>query len=416
MDELTLAISLVETGQYEEGLTKIKEILQYADDDTAYQIASLYEEWGMAEDAYNILFQLYQTHPGDSHILLALAEAAMDLGREDNAIEWLLQIHSLDENYLSAQVLLADLYQAEGLEESALNHLMKAKNTAPDEPIIDFALGEFYFSFGHYGKAESFYKKVLHAESLSHENISLKLAESLSLNGKFEEALLYYKKGLDKEKTLDGLFGYAVTALRVEKYQTAITALNELKSMDPSYSTLYPVLSEAYQKEGALEEALTALEEGLKMDDTNTRLLLDAADLAIKMDETAKGEHYLTRLLEWNPEHADALKKLLTLKKDAGKTEEIISLLTKEPTDDPELLWYLADAYQEEEEMDKAIDIFESISRHFENDPDFLENYGQVLWEKGEAARALEHFKKALKFDVNNENLRGFVERIQEEI
>ena len=64
MDELTLAITLVETGQYEEGLKKIKKILPTADDETAFQIATLYEEWGMAEEANNIFFRLYQKHPG----------------------------------------------------------------------------------------------------------------------------------------------------------------------------------------------------------------------------------------------------------------------------------------------------------------------------------------------------------------
>jgi tetratricopeptide (TPR) repeat protein len=416
MDELTLAISLVETGQYEEGLKKINDILRYADDETAYQIATLYEEWGMAEEAYNIFHRLNQTHPGDSHILLSLAESAMDLDRDDDAIEWLLKIHSLDENYLSAQVLLADLYQSQGLEEMALNHLMQAKKNAPEEPIIDFALAEFYLSFGHFSKAETFYKKVLHAESLKHENIMLKLAESLSLNGKFEEALLYYQKGLENEKTLDGLFGYAITAIRVEKYQTAITALNELKSMDPSYSTLYPVLAEAYQQEGAFEEALAVLEEGLRVDEHNERLLLDASEAALKINEIKKAEKYLTQLLEMNPDQADALKKLVTLKKEAGLSEDIIQILTKESTDDPELLWYLADAYQNEDELDRAIEIFESISEHFQTDPDFLENYGQLLWENGQSALALDYLKKALRFDENNENLREFVERIQEEI
>ncbi|MGV3488095.1 MAG: tetratricopeptide repeat protein [Tuberibacillus sp.] len=416
MDELTFAVTLVETGQYEEGLKKIKDILPNADDETAYQIASLYEEWGMADEAYAILSRLSRKHSGDSHILLSLAEAAIDMDREDEAIESLLKIHPLDENYLSAQVLLADLYQAEGLEESALRHLMLAKKQAPKEPIIDFALAEFYFSFGYYGKAETFYKSVLNAESLAHENISLKLAEALSLNGKFEEALIYYKKGLDKEKTLDGLFGYAVTAMRVEKYETAIAALNELKSMDPSYSTLYPVLAEAYEQEKAFDEALFALEEGLKVDEHNERLLIEASEMAMKVEQPDKAEIYLTQLLELDPEHTDALKKLLTIKKEAGKNEDIILMLTKDEIDDPEILWYLADAYSEEDELEKAIEVFEEISDHYQSDPDFLESYGQVLWEAGKSEQALTYFEKALKIDGNNDDLRDFVERIKQEI
>ncbi|WP_027723784.1 tetratricopeptide repeat protein [Tuberibacillus calidus] len=414
-DELTLAVTLVQTGQYEEGLQKLKALLAKSDDEIAFQIASLYEEWGMVDEAYKILSRLAQKHQGDSHILLSLAESAIDLNREDEAVEWLLKIHPLDENYLSAQVLLADLYQAQGFEEAAHRHLMLAKKQAPNEPIIDFALAEFYFSFGYYGKAEDKYKAVLHAESLAHENIPLKLAECLSLNGKFEEALIYYKKGLEREKTPDGLFGLAVTAMRIEKYQTAIRALTELKAMDPDYSTLYPVLAEAYEKEKAYEEALSVLEDGLKVDEQNERLLLMAGDLAVKMNQQEKAEWFYERLLEWNPEHTEALKKLLTLKKEAGKTAEIIQRLTQDEADDPEILWYLAEAYRAEEELEKALSIFSSIKDYFRGDPDFLESYGQTLWELGQRELSLEVFEQALEIDGTNETLRDFVERIRQE-
>jgi len=415
MDELSLAVTLVETGQYEEGLRKIKEILNNADDDTAFQIANLYEQWGMADEAYNILKRLHRVHPGHSDILLALGEAALDLGKEDEALEWLSSIHPLDENYLSAELLLADIYQAQGLEEVAENHLLKAHRAAPEEPVILFALAEFYMSTGQPGKAEKYYKEVLHAERLAHENVALKLAEALSLNGKFEEALLYYRKGLEKEKTLDGLFGYGVTALRVGKNQTAIRALEELKELDPNYSTLYPVLAEAYRNEGAMKEAMATLEEGMKVDEHNERLFLEAADLAVKNGELDRAESYLQRLLEWEPEHLEALRKLAALKKEKGQNDEVIRLVTEQEEEDPDLLWFLAEAYMEEDRVDDALEVYGKIADYFADDPQFLAGYGEAAWQSGDREKALGLFRAALKIDPTNEELRGFVERLEED-
>ncbi|MFC4617797.1 tetratricopeptide repeat protein [Camelliibacillus cellulosilyticus] len=415
MDDLSLAVQLVETGQYEAGLAKIKAILSEADDETAYQIATLYSEWGLAEEAFHILKNLHRSHPSDSNILLILAETAIDLDKEDDAIGWLAQIHRLDDNYLSAQVLLADLYQAQGLEEAAENRLLAARKMAPHEPVLAFALGEFYLSTGKPQQALSFYQEVLHAETLSHENIHLKLAEALSMSGRFEEAMIHYRKGLDREKTLDGLFGYAVTAIRIEKYQTAISALEELKALDPQYSTLYPLLAEAYLHEGANDEALEVLEAGMKIDDFNERLFLDAADVAVKNGDPAMAETYLERLLEKNPEQTEGLKKLVELKREREAYTDVIRLLGEEAAIDPELRWYLAKAYQEEEELPQALEQYEASYAHYRKDPDFLADFGEALWQAGERDKASKILRESLNVDPENHQLREFVERIEQD-
>nr|WP_239541146.1 tetratricopeptide repeat protein [Pullulanibacillus pueri] len=413
-ERLDWAIHLIESGQYDEGLKQIKTILKEADEETAFEIATHYQEWGMAEDARAILTRLHKQHPSDSHILMALAEVDIDLDQEDQAIDWLMSIHQLDENYLSAQVLLADLYQAQGLEEAAERRLLEAHKFSPHEPILIFALAEFYASVGRAGQAATLYKQVLHADTLKHENVQLKLAEALSYNGQFEEALIYYKKGLESDKPLNSLFGYGMTAFKVEQYQTTITALEELKELDPQYSTLYPLLAKAYEAEGAVDEAFATIEAGIKIDEFNEQLFIEASDLAMKLKDPYKAEHYLEQLLAIDPENTEAIKKWVEIKREQEDHEAIIQLLEKEKAD-PELLWYLASAYVEEEHLEKAAKIYNQIVSHFKEDPAFLKEYGEVLWQLGERSEALQMLQDSLSLDPENEELRAFVERIEQD-
>jgi len=412
-EQLKWAIDLVENGQYEQGIEHIKQLLQNADEETSFEIAMLYQEWGMVQEAHKILIWLQKRHPGDSHILMALAEIEIDLDKEDQAIEWLLTIHQLDENYLSAQVLLADLYQAQGLEEAAERRLINARKLTPNEPLLTFALAEFYATTGQSTHAVELYRTLIGEPDLEHENIELKLAEVLSYSGEFEEALNHYKKGLEEATSIDGLFGYAVTAIQIKQFRTAIQALEELKDIDPQYSTLYPLLAKAYEEEGAIEEALETVKAGIKVDEFNEQLLLEAATLSMKVKDTSMAEHYLVEVLNKDPENIDALKKLVEIKREKEAFAEIISLLDDEQMTDPELLWYLASAYVEEDALENARDIYQQIVAHFNENAAFLKEYGEVQWQLGAQDEAMSLFTQALALDPEDEDLLAFLERIE---
>ncbi|WP_269757997.1 hypothetical protein [Thalassobacillus sp. C254] len=55
----------------------------------------------------------------EGELYILAAEIAIDLDEEEDAIEWLLEIKEEDSTFLQAQLLLADLYQLQGLDEVA---------------------------------------------------------------------------------------------------------------------------------------------------------------------------------------------------------------------------------------------------------------------------------------------------------
>ena len=71
------------------------------------------------------------------------------------------KLASDDPNYPEALLLLADLFQMEGLYEVSEQKLLEAKKLLPNEGVIDFALGELYSEEGKFIEAIRCYEIVL---------------------------------------------------------------------------------------------------------------------------------------------------------------------------------------------------------------------------------------------------------------
>ncbi|RYL94895.1 tetratricopeptide repeat protein [Sporolactobacillus sp. THM7-4] len=415
MENLETANALMASGQTDDGLKLLRDLIRDADDDTIYGAALIYQKYGFLDDAEKNYEALLKRYPNDSGLLLQLSELLIDKDEENRAIEYLLKIHPLDENYLSAQVALADLYQLEGLDEVAEKKLLDALKIAPHEPVLLYALGEFYLSTGEAHQAVELFKEVQGNKELADQNIDLKLAEALSLEGEFEQSLSEYRKGLKKEKTLDGLFGYGVTASRIGQNKTTIKALEELKKLDPGYSTLYPVLAHAYEHEGDLQSALKTIEAGLSEDEFNERLYAEAGDLAVRAHDPDKAVYYYQKLFDSDPENIEALTKLVELKAQEEDYEGIKELLEGQDPDDPMLIWFLATAYNKTDDLKKAEKYYLDAWPAFADNPEFLEEYGEYLREIGKTGESLEILQKAAKLDPDNHDLILFVERLKQD-
>ena len=139
----------------------------------------------------------------------------MEQGAEEEAILELEKINESDTSFPESLLLLADLYQMEGLYEVSERKLKTAKALLPDEVIIDFALGELYSEEGKFLEAIKCYERVLKAEEeIAGVNVNQRMADALSAGGAFEKALPYYEEGtriINLE--INTLFNYGFTSL-----------------------------------------------------------------------------------------------------------------------------------------------------------------------------------------------------------
>ncbi|EIT86600.1 hypothetical protein A374_03479 [Fictibacillus macauensis ZFHKF-1] len=417
MEKLQEAVSLIEMGHVEEGMALIQTLKKDADHQTLYDIAKLYENLGHLEEAMNVVQRLRSLYPEEGELSIFAAELLIELEQEDEALEILGSISRFDDAYTQSLLLQADLYFMQGLHEVAEQKLLKARSASPNEPVLAYALGELYLERGDFIKSAVFLKEAESiADQLPEGELHLRLAEALSRGGQFEEALLYYQKGLKKKKELHSYFGYGLTAMKTKEYKIAISAFTELKSLDPDYTTLYPLLANAYEEEGALDEALATVKEGLVKDDFNEELKGKAARLLYQQGNREEGERYAREVIAINPSNAEAVLHFSSMLRKEERFDDIVDLLThivEQGDATPEMIWDLAFAYNEREEFEQARTHYEQAYPEFKESEVFLEEYGEFLIEEGEPEKALALFKEALSINPMLHHLEETIDRLQ---
>src|SRR5699024_3854265 len=110
-----------------------------------------------------IIDELLMYYPQEGELYVFSSELLIDLGDEDGAIEQLSLISEDDEAFLQAQLLLADLYQMQSLDEVAEQKLLAEAKKAPEVIVISYGLGVFYLERGDYLKSIPYLKKAVHA-------------------------------------------------------------------------------------------------------------------------------------------------------------------------------------------------------------------------------------------------------------
>ncbi|MCL7745924.1 tetratricopeptide repeat protein [Halalkalibacter alkaliphilus] len=416
MNVLEQAISAIESGSVEHGLEQLAKLEKNADHQLKHDIAELYHELGHVEKAKKIIDELLMLYPDEGSLYAFAAELLIDMDEEDEAIEMLLEIKQEDPAFLQAQLLLADLYQMQSLDEVAEQKLLLAAQAAPNETIISYGLGEFYLERGDYIKSIPYLKKAVHAsERLPNVHVELLLADAYSASGQFEDALEYYERGLKNHLDPNALFGYGFTAFQVGDMILAIEQLEALMALDPDYSSLYPYLAKAYEAEGRLDDAFETLERGMKIDEFNESLYIHAGKLSFKKQNPVEGETLLRKVIALNPSNVEAVQTLAAYLKHTESYEELLELMEhmrEYGEEDSLYTWYGATALKEQDNYEKAYERYREIEEVYKDDIDFLEEYGYFLLEFGMRDQAIPKFKKVIEYQPDREDIVELLENL----
>ncbi len=416
MDKVKKILKMLENGQHKQAKIEYNEVLTNGTPDEKFILAEEMFQYGFLEEAKSLVESLLKVYCDEGELLVLLAEILIEAGSDEQAILVLERISADDPAFAQALLILADLYQVQGLFEVCEQKLLQAKKTLPDEVVIDFALGEFYKDQGEVAKALKAFRDVLKQQTeIAGVNINQRIAELLSTSGSFEESLPYYEKALDGKLEIDTLFGYAFTAFQGGFYRTAIERFLELKELDPEYHSLYLPLAKAYEHEEELENCIDAVRLGIRQDEFNKELFYYGGKILLKLGKEDQAEQYFREALALDPGYTEAaltLNKLFLKQEQYRQVIELISSLETLGEEEPQFLWDGAYAYQMLEEYPKALDKYETAYTFFKNNEVFLTDYGYFLIEEGKNARAAEIFKQLLKKDPSNEEYLDLLQRL----
>src|SRR5699024_5249935 len=319
------AVHLMEAKQSDKAISMLEDYLPKADDEEKFTIAELYIQWGFLTEASDILRELMHQFPNESEIKVMLADVYIEQDNDEEAINLLNDIEEDDPAYVQTLMQLADLYQAQGLVEVAEQKLLTAKHYEPNEPIIDFALGELLFSNGDYRQAITYYEKVRPvAKEVANISINDRLAEAYAASGEYEIALETYQD-IDSEDP-DTLFKYGFTALHAGRSDIAIQAWKHVIEQDMYYHTAYYELATAYEGEEMVNEAYETAKQGIQVDEFNKELYVLAGSMAHQLNKDDESEKWVREAITLDPDYKEAILFLIELFKQQGNEDGIVDL------------------------------------------------------------------------------------------
>ncbi len=395
----------LDKGQLDAAKKSFAAALQQDDDDTIYSLAEELYALGFAKQAKRAYQQLLDKYPKEDQLRTNLADIAIDEGKTDQAIEYLAAIKTDSEAYLQALLVLADLYQSEGIYEVAEAKLKEAYQLAPEEPVIAFALAEYYYASGQYQEAIPYYRDLLKQgeRKFSGVDVASRIGVAYALTGNVKNALGYLEQIKPADMTPDVQFQLGLTyAADEETYDQAIKTFEALADLDPAYVSLYIPLGALYEKQGQNEQALRTYQAGLAQDAFNPKLYERAAIVSMRLGKAAQAGHFLAEGLKNNPDDPtlvlDYSDWLVSQHKDQDNLDLLNHYLTDEEADiDPGLYRNLARSYTALEQDEFANRYWQAALPSYLSDPDFLQEAYYFFRKIGERELALQAIARYVK-------------------
>lgn len=410
-------------GQLKDAKKSFASSLRYDDDDTVYSLAEELYGLGFSSQAKRAYQKLLEKYPDEDQLRTALADIAIDEDKTDEAIAYLAEISPESNAYIESLLVLADLYQSEGLNEAAEAKLREAYDLAPEESIIKFALAEFYFATGQYNTAIPFYRELLQAgeRRFSGLDIASRIGVAYALVGNFKNALGYLEQIKTTDLTPDVRFQLGMTyAADPETADKAIDALEELQEIDPSYAGLYEPLGQLYEDTNDQEQALITYQAGIAVDAFNTTLYQRAAAVAQIQGEDEEADRIYREALENNPEDLTLTigysNLLVAMGDHVGNINLLNAFLGEDDSEtDPQLYWNLAQSYTALEDFEMATKYWNAALPFFLDNINFLKPAYYYFREEGETALAEEALFNYTQLAPNDYEMAELYDQLKEE-
>ncbi|MCC4439722.1 tetratricopeptide repeat protein [Limosilactobacillus reuteri] len=403
----------LEAGKLKEAQNSFKLALINDDDDILFSLAEELYALGFLQQARTIYLKLLDCYPDEDELKTNLATIAIDEGHNDEALSYLAQIKPDSPAYVQSLLVAADLYQTEEEFEVTEEKLKEAYALAPDEPAVEFALGEFYFMVGQYSEAIQYYFQLIKNgyTDFAKVDIAGRLGICYAQSGQFKKALGYFNQVKPEYQTSDIRFQKGLTRLQLGDTEKAIKTLEDLINDDNQYASAYPELAKAYEKENKYQQALRVVQEGLSVDQYNEYLYSLAAEITSYLGDQKLMKKYLVKAHELAPENMTITlqySNFLLHQHDDEANIKLLSPLVKEDETDPQLYWNLARSYQRTDQLELAGKYYEAALPAYSENPTFLKeliNYYRETGETDKLMDELEHYLRLVPTDTEMQDL-----------
>ncbi|MCM3077877.1 tetratricopeptide repeat protein [Brevibacillus invocatus] len=299
------AIKRIENDEVELGLTALQKVQEHGKDipDVMMYLAEVWYQLGHLDEASSLLSDILQKNldmePAKRReCQMLLAEIALDSGDFETAQHLLYECKESGVESIQLDLLLADLYALQDLDEVAVKYLEQARQKEPDNQDILAALGNLHFRIGNDEEA----MRLL--EQAGEESLELLLTKgrSMAQNGQFEQAYQVFRQALVLDRSAEVLYGSSLMAFHLGRLEEAIELVNSLHALDEEYVAAYPLAADIYLSLGKSEKAIESLQKYVDLsgfDLDHIKRLIALLTQAGRYDEAKEYQHLLK---QWDEE------------------------------------------------------------------------------------------------------------------
>ncbi|MCY7251349.1 hypothetical protein MK857_01720 [Streptococcus pasteurianus] len=383
-----------------------KRALKEDDAETLLELAEYLESIGFLPQAREIYLQERESYP---EVNINLAQIATEDGDIEGAFLYLDAISPESEAYLSALLVMADIYDMEGLTDVAREKLLLASKVS-DDPLVIFGLAEIELELGNFNQAIKEYAKLDNREILELTGISTyqRIGRAYASLGKFEAAIEFLEKTIEIEYDDGTIFELATILYDQGEYQKANVYFKQLDTMNPDFEGYEYIYAQSLHEENKTEEALRLVQKGLSKNEFDTNLLLTASQFSYELHDSKQAENYLLKAKDVAIDDEDVLMRLTNLYLEEKRYEDVVTL-SRDNIDSVLTKWNIAKAYQALEADKKALNLYDELATDLSDNPEFLQDYAYILREFGQKERAHQVAERYLQLVPDDVNMVGFL-------
>ncbi len=256
----------------ERAIVEYERARQLAPDDNLLlvQLAGAYREAGRDEEALQAYLAAVQAQPCDDEALLLLAGQYERLGRSADAEAAWERLTQLNPRWAIAwQAVAASALQREDYAAAAAAYRAGADAVAADDPAradLMYGLATVLYYMGDYTAAEAAYRQTLQLRPGDAATLA-GWADSLTKLGRIDEAIAAYQEAVQREP--DNYVYWASLGILHETkqaWQEALIAYERAAALAPTAPFLHSAQGHALQTLGRYEEAIAAYERAIQLD------------------------------------------------------------------------------------------------------------------------------------------------------
>ena len=374
-----------------------------------------------------------------------LAIISLETDDRDGALEHLERGINAGPDHVASRLKAGLNYHERGALNDAAEHLRKiidelSEFAHDDERATAFHLmGMVHMARQESEEAIDMFTRALNTDSSRVDSLRA-LAEEYERAEMYEEALNFFTTDQNLgQQDPEVMLGIVRSHMGLEEYASAIRKLQEGEEEFPEDARFPYYLGQLNERRGTFYEAREAFERAIEIDPDLLTAHAALAQLTWRIDnDIAQGEAHVREIVErperieapiaasvaefyrmasrpelarqWNqdalrrnPNYWEARLALSRLLLDEDNTEEALNLLEtarEEGIRDIRLSAYLADAYRQDRQFDRAIDEINSVISEQSDNEKYIFIRGRIYYDQGNYATAREDFNNAYQLDT----------------